>query len=299
MEPKLKAAYMATRKRLASKGFDCRASRAIEIARADIERGQSHFYYEDGLASYQNAEFGGGARWIESPEQAGLRFVAFADEIAGRAVDHTGWYCDEHGDGDTARGAVYQMPARDGRAVYVEAIRVGRKRSSGAWEDSSRDGSAALFLRNGRHIGEHGGADTAGRPDEDAAISAAMGADHEAQRYAEREREYQAAFSAGCEYRELIDDVGTERRAFLALRAEMNESVGTRGLHVNTALAIRLEEMAERYREKKRKAAELFDEHGRAPWAERKGYAGDYSRSRELRIAFHEGAGLKWESADG
>lgn len=58
-------------------------------------------------------------RWIENTAACGLRFVGFADEIASHAVDHKGWYLDLEIADEVYRGAVWQLPARSGRCVYV------------------------------------------------------------------------------------------------------------------------------------------------------------------------------------
>lgn len=57
-------------------------------------------------------------RWIENTDQAGLRFVGFADEID-RSIQHTGWYTDEDGCAETLRGAVWQLPGRNGVPLFV------------------------------------------------------------------------------------------------------------------------------------------------------------------------------------
>lgn len=170
------------------------ATAALALAKADIAAGLARYPVTD--ASKPGAPGERGGRWIESPEAAGFRFVGFSDECGGRSfrrVDHNGWYCDSSGDGMLARGAVYQMPSRGGRSVYVEALRTGELRKGDAWGDMGEHGSACLFLAS-LHYGEPGGRDCDTEP---AMLDAASGADREAELYAEREREYQEAFAAG------------------------------------------------------------------------------------------------------
>src|SRR5690554_4252161 len=59
-------------------------------------------------------------RWCEDTAAAGLRFVGFADELVQfGAIDHKGWYTDPDGFGEVYRGAVWQLPARNGQCLYV------------------------------------------------------------------------------------------------------------------------------------------------------------------------------------
>lgn len=34
----------------------------------------------------------------------------WCDEVSGCRIDHAGWFCDEHGDGDKIRGLVFRLP---------------------------------------------------------------------------------------------------------------------------------------------------------------------------------------------
>lgn len=264
MNELLQRAYMATRRRLESKGYDSRAARAITMARADIERGQTSFYFERGLASYQNTPFDRGGRWIEAPELAGLRFVGFADEIAGRAISHRGWYLDSDGDGETARGAVYQLPAKGRRPRYVEAIRVGNESRSRDWIDQSRDGAAIVFLRE-RHLGDAGGFEFDAENDS-GARDAAYGADEEARLYAESEVGYNLAWRAGADYRTSLEEAAGARAAFLALRRDMKVESRPAPSTICAALVSRLEGLAAEYGEAKRKARELWNDRPRNPY---------------------------------
>lgn len=291
INPGLVAAYRTTRNRLAVKGFPNPATRCLELARADLERaGHDRFSYypQSGLASYSNAPNDRGGRWIERPDLAGLRFVGFADKLSG-AVNHTGWYAGEDSDGAVYRGAVYQLPARDGRAVYVEGWISGEGRrdnfrDSANGEDVAGRMSAVIYL-NCRHIGERGGAEDGA---ELAAISAARGADREAEIMAEREREYQTAWRAGSDAAEAIADAGVERKQARELLAELR---AVRGLadapNICAALRRMIGEHLERARELYAEAANAWRENVPAP-----------SYSPHLAGAFEDGAGAAsyWES---
>jgi hypothetical protein len=98
--------------------------------------------------------------WIERPEQAGIYFVGFADDVAPRAVRHRGWFTDDDC-GDVMRGMVFRFAGRRGAFV------AGRS-------DPWNDGPAYIDLS----------------PIDDER-DAAMAADSLAECHAEAEREYQ------------------------------------------------------------------------------------------------------------
>ncbi len=194
------------------------AMAAMAAAKRDAEKGTAR-YPESGLASYQNAPNDRGGRWIENPAAAGLRFVGWSDDIA--SIRHTGWHLDPHGDGETARGCVYQLPARDGRPIFVAAVAMGsRCRDGRSWVNQcGRDGAAIIYL-NERHIGPVGGEQY---PDADhyvAHFDAAHGADREAEILAKSEREYQEAWQAGSQAAEFIEKATTLRTAARELLRE-------------------------------------------------------------------------------
>ena len=144
-------------------------------------------------------------RWVECPERMGLRFVGFADKLV-RNAKHTGWYCDEFQD-RTLRGVVYQLTGKAGRARYV----YGYTSSDDCYKVSEPNG-AALNLSDVT-LGNGTEEDTQARRD------VAMWADNVAERAAEAERDYQAAWSAGAHFTDTLYAVTAleaERRALLA-----------------------------------------------------------------------------------
>lgn len=181
---------------------------ALARARADAAAGTAR-YHESGLASYRNKPNERGGRWIESPAMAGLRFVGWSDKLA--SIEHNGWFLDREFQEEVARGAVYQLPARKGRAVYVEAARLGKERKGGWQEQCGRDGAAIVYL-NCLHYGEPGGDEYAStRDNEQAARDAARGADREAEILAERESEYQEDWREGSRVADMIEQARASR----------------------------------------------------------------------------------------
>lgn len=102
-------------------------------------------------------------RWHESPRDH-FRTVGFADEIARRTVQHTGWYVDE-GFNDTTRGIVFRLPNNRG---FIAGC-----------TDPHNDGPCILEIET---IADE--------------IGAALRADKIAQLYAEMCKEDQAKFEA-------------------------------------------------------------------------------------------------------
>src|SRR6185436_8218635 len=131
-------------------------------------------------------------RWIENFERNGFRKVGFADEIVN--LRHKGWFVDNESIGDVARGMVVQIAARRGQAIYFEAI-----------ADPYNDNAIMLAV------------DALGT-DKD---SAARAADWIAQRYAEKEREYQEASAARCHYDDLAAGIDCDKQTILQLIAEI------------------------------------------------------------------------------
>lgn len=141
-----------------------------------------------------NPETESGGRWIEAAG-AGLRFVGYADELNARGIQHKGWYTDEDGMGETLRGVVYALPARNGQRVYAYG-----------YADPCNEGCAYLVF------------DTRYNDDE---TGAAYAADRIAEKHAEREREYNEAFHAGVMYGEACETIKRERVQCLGLLAAM------------------------------------------------------------------------------
>lgn len=146
-------------------------------------------------------------RWCEDTENAGLRFVGFADELAPHAIKHKGWYTDPDGfDGEVYRGAVWQLPARGGQCIYVAGF-----------ADPNNEGAALIDFEPILTISK-----------------AAYRADDTARIHAEREREYQQEkWRAAQRVRDLLEDICDARRAHTALiraiwTGERDDAIGAR-----------------------------------------------------------------------
>jgi hypothetical protein len=136
-----------------------------------------------------------GTRWVENASD-GLRFTGKAHDIAraeGYRLDHTGWYLDDDGMGETCWGVVYQLPARNGELQYVPGHAT-----------SYDDGGACLDFSNIKSE----------------LRDAVYASDRLAERYAEVEREYQRVESAKMR----IEDITAEiKDAYAACRDLCNE----------------------------------------------------------------------------
>lgn len=142
-------------------------------------------------------------RFVENTDAGGLRWVGWADEIApGRAIDHNGWFTDPRGEfsDEILRGAVWQLPARNGRAQYVHG-----------YVDPHNDGAALVCFdidEGDRGVCEYG--------KEDAAITAAYCADRVAELTAESEREYRLKEDAAQRAEELRGEAAELRESLCA-----------------------------------------------------------------------------------
>ncbi len=174
-------------------------------------------------------------RWVDGPYHNGFRRVAYADEIVN--LRHTGWFMDEFGEEETARGAVFQLPARNGKPLYVPAVTT-----------SYGDHGASMWL----------GGITDNKHD------AARWADQLAAQYAETEREYQAASNARFKYDELGEDVARERRAALELIADIKASRPFPD-RICSTLREALQGMLEAIHKARADRKELIDQFGREP----------------------------------
>lgn len=195
-------------------------------------------------------------RWIESPSAAGLRFVGYCDEIAGRAINHTGWYLDDDFQDESVRGVVFRMAGRDGRARYVAGYQDPCNGSA------DRDGPVCLSFDviEGEPLSSSWDEDPAAR-------EAAYSADHIASRMAEEEREYRRASTAGMRYRDLGEDVATMRRDALDLIAQIksHKAAVCDAPAIVAALRDRLESIVDAIREARSERRDLLSDFGREP----------------------------------
>lgn len=172
--------------------------KAISDARARIAKGERSFIFSStilypvlGLSAKDEED---GLQWCENPSAFGLRFVGNADDLA--RIDHKGWYIDSH-QSETIRGVVYQLPARDGKCVYVAGH-----------DDANNPGTAHLDFSD-LIYGEADDSDNAKR-------DAARRADSIAENTAESMREYDEAWQAGSRAAELHGEAIETRESLLA-----------------------------------------------------------------------------------
>lgn len=203
------------------------ASAAIVLARADVAAGRSRYgsvSYGNNQQGFANARGSDGAVWIESLDAAGLRFVGYADKLA--RIGHNGWYTSDDNDRDEIlRGAVLQLPGRNGRPLYLAA-----------YEDPNNAGAYRVDVSE---VFEGSKADAA---PEVAQRNAARAADSLAERNAEEEREYNRAWQAGRRFEDLAEEVARIRKGLLALIAEAKAACegGTLGPAIRATIAEKL-----------------------------------------------------------
>lgn len=225
---------------------------AINIARVEAQNKKMRYKSIDGWNARFEAHGEDHMRWIEKPDDCGLRFVGYADEL-NSFIKHTGWYTDDDGFYETVRGVVYQLPARDGKPQYVAG-----------YDDANNPGSACLSfdITEGERDENCGyGCNEQGKRD------AASHADQIAERCAENQREYNRAWRAGSDYHELSDEISTIRKSTLKLIAEIKAARQSRNKSpmICETLATAIKDNLKTIRKNRDKCAELFSDYGNEP----------------------------------
>ncbi|TPN04494.1 hypothetical protein [Mesorhizobium sp. B2-1-2] len=226
-----------------------------------------------------------GIAFVQDIDGAGLRHVGNveAESHGGRNTwsnrDSCGWYSDND-QSETIFGVVYQLPGRDGKARFVAGYA-----SAGDCDGAPTLDFGTIYSENMR-----GDFYNESAQDLEAARDAARAADSMAQRAAEDEREYQAAWQAGSQFAGLAEIVADNRKAALELLAERRKAAtagngvtfqaicGAIRDKVESCLAEIAEARAER---KKLKAGDFISE-----WL-----PGFSTHDKRLKSAFNEGAG--------
>lgn len=182
------------------------AAAMLARARAEVAEGKPRRY--TGAATHYARKASNEPFFVEDPASVGLRQVGFSDEVAkaygSRSIQHQGWYSDAFQD-ETYRGAVFQLPARDGRERFLAAYAQG----DGWIIDPSQ-----VFSETTRTDTQTDVCDL------DSALEAARSADQMAEREAAKEREYQEAWQAGARWNELGDEIKAARRGALTILRE-------------------------------------------------------------------------------
>lgn len=189
------------------------ARRALEMATADAADGKTRFAscavsgWNPAFAAFGES----GMRWIENPAECGLRFVGYADECA--RLNHTGWYLDSDGF-ETARGIVYQMPARNGAPVFVAGYADPFNGTKGnEWKNPACLSFSSVVY------GESGWFSTDPRDNPECADAGRL-ADRITEIMAESEREYREVTDARQRFESLADDIKAEWSEWSALMRE-------------------------------------------------------------------------------
>jgi hypothetical protein len=172
-------------------------------------------------------------RWFEHADRD-FRRVGFADEI-NRYIRHCGWFADDCQD-SVLRGVVYRLPTRQGKPAFLYG-----------YADPWNDGAALLALKTA-----------------DNESDAARWADRIAELEAEKERDYQEAWQAGNRYRDLADEIASERKSCLALIREAKAACESicRLPAVKAALRSTVESHLEAIRDARKQRAKLLDGYG-------------------------------------
>lgn len=285
LNPDLIAAFTSHRQQIAA-NYPQRyvrspdATRALELARADIAAGKKR-YPNSPRHSAAGAPFAGygtkAMRWCESPADIGLRFVGYADKLA--RIDHTGWFTDEFQD-SLVRGVVYQLPARNGRAVYVSGY---DNPDNGAADNG---GPAAIdfgTLWEGLPGGDYA------RDDRSSASDAANHADNLAERMAEKERDYNAAWQAGSAWAQEADEIIGDKFTLRQMLAERRQAKASGADYpticeaVNGAIRNAIADIKSSHEKMARLAA--------GDGVGRESMHSFWTGDSDLRAAFNEGAG--------
>ena len=169
-------------------------------------------------------------RWIENTDV--LRFVGYSDEIV--SLRNNGWFADSFQD-EVYRGAVWQLPARKGKSVYVYG-----------YKDDNNPGSAIIDF-------DH----------TDEKKDAALRADSMAEYDAENSREYEAKDAAEQQISELQEEIADNKQEIKRLLAERRE-LKKQGLYNQTVcdlFAEKVKSLISDNQERKEKIGKLTDNY--------------------------------------
>lgn len=232
-------------------------------------------------------------RHCSDTRAAGLRFVGYADDLAG--LNHTGWHCDDEGR-DTLRGAVWQLPGkgRHARLIYGYQEMEGRREMN--------EGSAILCISDMRRADMR---DAFGNVDEsDEARDAARSADSLAEHDAESRRDYNAAYQAGREaaehdaaaleaHGEALALVASIRAERTAARLAGREVQGTICATLSGALESLLETISAKRAERESAWAAVWRGVDLEPWLA--GFMDESSFVRAVRLGYAKATDWKGE----
>ncbi len=148
-------------------------------------------------------------RFYESADQAGLRFVGWADESL--RLRHRGWYSDNYAE-ETFRGAIFRLPGKCGKERFV------------AGYGESMGGGFVLDLSEVWN---------------DDLIGAAREADRLAERAGEDAREYEAKESTKLRIEDIAEELKSIRSQILVLCRSIRKACPDIGQHKPIRSALR------------------------------------------------------------
>jgi|TARA_B100001964_G_scaffold102975_1_gene115145 hypothetical protein len=148
-------------------------------------------------------------RFFENAEQAGLRFVGWADESL--RLRHTGWFADNYNE-ETFRGAIFRLSGKCARERFVAG-----------YGESMNDG----FVLDLCEVWN------------DDLTGAAREADRLAERASEDAREYEAKESATLRIEDIADELKSIRTDILALCYSIRQTCPTIGQYQPIRSALR------------------------------------------------------------
>ena len=246
--------YCALRRKVSSgtvMGRDVTASDCLSRARYILSDGRVDYpgrYMTarvwSGLGGSDGATSDDSMRWIENPAARGLRIRAAHDVVR---LDHTGWYLDSYGMGDTVHGIVAILPGRNGKA-----------RAVAGYADPFNDGPVCI------DVSEIFESD----PDTyhcDAYRDASRRGDSIAERYAEQEREYHDAYDDGARARDAASDATACARRYVETVRAFRDTWRARHTVGRRVVAMALDcmrEACEDMRDARDKAREMRDGRG-------------------------------------
>lgn len=249
------------------------ATLALRMARDDIAAGRKRYGAKDAAVAVAPWKVGSTeVRTLEGYNALGLRFVGWCDELAPRLVEHRGWFTRSDDFGEVARGAVFLLPGKDGRARAVPGF---VECENGK---PINDETATIALSSIHDIEPDSYS-----PDYHDAIIAA---DRLAERYAEDAREYDTAWQAGSRHADNMEQIAKARAEARKVAAAARDNVKNNPVICAT--------LRDKVRELREHIRELCDENEKLR-------DGDFSRrdyslqfwtgDARLRAAFNDGAG--------
>lgn len=213
-------------------------SRALCLAPSYVKARE--YYPRSGIVGAIWESHGDKLRWIERPQDIGLRFIGFSDELVN--LNHNGWYTSEDGwTGETLRGGVWQLPGKRGRTRLMYG-----------YIESQNPKAAAIAWT----IYETESEDSALRYNETVQDCARWG-DRLAESIAGQERDYESAYQSGARAGRADCDAKEARRQVLPLLADYRAA---RASAPESLLSLALEAIRARLeRIKESRAARLDD----------------------------------------